>query len=179
MLCSVFIATSLDGFIAREDGSLDWLPQGDVEEHGYTAFMAGIDVIVVGRMTYETVQGFDAWPYAGKRVVVLSSRPLAPSAQKGAVFETMSGAPADIVSRLAERGLRHAYVDGGITVQRFLAAGLIQRLTITRIPVLLGRGIPLFGDVPHDIRLDHVATRSYRGGMVSSEYTIASSLPSP
>jgi dihydrofolate reductase len=80
---------------------------------------------------------------------------------------------------LAARGLRHAYVDGGITLQRFLAAGLIQRLTITRIPVLLGRGIPLFGDVPRDIRLDHVATRSYRGGMVTSQYTIASSPLSP
>jgi dihydrofolate reductase len=173
MLCSVFVATSLDGFIAREDGSLDWLPQAP-EEHGYVEFMAGVDVVVMGRMTYETVLGFDAWPYVGKRVVVLSSRPLAPSAQEGAVFETMSGAPADVVMRLAERGLRHAYVDGGITVQRFLAAGLIQRLTITHIPVLLGSGIPLFGAVPRDIRLDHVATRSYASGMVQSEYTVAS-----
>jgi dihydrofolate reductase len=173
MKCSVFIATSLDGFIAREDGSLDWLPQGDVEEHGYTELMAGIDVVVMGRMTYETVLGFDAWPYIGKRVVVLSNRPLAPATQEGAVFETMSGAPADVVSRLAGRGLRHAYVDGGITVQRFLAAGLIQRFTITRVPVLLGRGIPLFGAVPRDIHLDHVATRSYRSGLVTSEYTVA------
>jgi dihydrofolate reductase len=176
MQCSVFIATSLDGFIAREDGSLDWLPEDGGEEHGYTAFIAGIDVVLMGRMTYETVLGFDAWPFAGRRVVVLSSRPLAPSPQEGAVFETMSGPPADIISRLAARGLRHAYVDGGITVQRFLAAGLIQRITITRIPVLLGRGIPLFGAVPRDIRLDHVATRSYVSGMVQSEYTIA---PSP
>jgi dihydrofolate reductase len=179
MLCSVFIATSLDGFIAREDGSLDWLPPGGGEEHGYTEFMAGIDVVVMGRMTYETVLGFDVWPYIGKRVVVLTNRPLAPATQQGAVFETMSGAPADVVSRLAGRGLRHAYVDGGITVQRFLAAGLIQRFTITRIPVLLGRGIPLFGPVPRDIRLDHVATRSYTSGMVTSEYTIASSPPAP
>jgi dihydrofolate reductase len=178
MRCSVFIATSLDGFIAREDGSLDWLPPGGGEEHGYTEFMSGIDVVVMGRMTYETVLGFDAWPYIGTRVVVLSNRPLASATPEGAVFETMSGAPADIVSRLAGRGLRHAYVDGGITVQRFLAAGLIQRLTITRIPVLLGRGIPLFGAVPRDIRLDHVATRSYEGGMVQSEYTIVSSPPS-
>ena len=172
MLCSVFIATSLDGYIARENGALDWLPPGDGEEHGYTEFMASIDVVVIGRMTYETVLGFDAWPYVGRRVVVLSSRPLAPSPQEGAVFETMSGAPADIVSRLADRGLRHAYIDGGVTIQRFLAAGLIQRLTITRIPVLLGRGIPLFGDVPHDVRLGHVATRAYRTGMVQSEYTV-------
>jgi dihydrofolate reductase len=178
MQCSVFIATSLDGFIAREDGSLDWLPPGGGEEHGYTEFMAGIDVVVMGRMTYETVLGFDAWPYIGKRVAVLSNRPLAPATQEGAVFETMSGAPADVVSRLAGRGLRHAYVDGGITVQRFLAAGLIQRFTITRIPVLLGRGIPLFGAVPRDIRLDHIATRSYQSGMVQSEYVIASSRPS-
>jgi dihydrofolate reductase len=173
MRCSVFIATSLDGFIARADGSLDWLPPGGGEEHGYTEFMATVDVVVMGRMTYETVLSFDAWPYVGKPVVVLGNRPLQPTTLPGAVVDAMSGTPGSIVARLAERGMHHAYVDGGVTIQRFLEAGLIQRMVVTRIPVLLGSGIPLFGPVSRDIRFDHVATRSYQSGMVQSEYTPA------
>jgi len=169
---SVFIGTSLDGFIAREDGGLDWLPEDGGEEHGYEAFMATVDALVIGRNTYETVLAFDAWPYGEKLVFVLSTRPLAP-APHGAVVERMSGPPADIVSQLAARGIRHAYVDGGITIQRFLEAGLIQRLIITRVPVLIGAGIPLFGSLQRDIALTHVATRQYATGLVQSEYVVA------
>ena len=174
MSASVFIATSLDGFIARPDGALDWLPTDDVEPHGYDEFMAGIDAIVIGRKTYETVLAFDAWPYGKKQVVVLSTRPsdLAPPPDE-AVCHTMTGTPQEVVAWLATRGLKHAYIDGGITVQRFLEAGLIQRVIITRIPVLLGQGIPLFGPLPRDIRLKHIGTRSYPSGLVQSEYAIA------
>jgi len=168
---SVFIATSLDGFIARPDDDLDWLPPGGGEEHGYEAFMATVDALVIGRRTYEKVLTFDTWPYGEKPVVVLSTRPLAPAPPE-AVVECMSGAPAEIVSRLAARGVRHIYVDGGITIQRFLEAGLIQRLIITRIPVLLGSGIPLFGPLQRDIVLQHVGTRQYASGMVQSEYVV-------
>ena len=87
--------------------------------------------------------------------------------------ERMSGEPADILSRLEARGIRHVYVDGGITIQRFLRAGLIQSLTITRVPVLIGSGIPLFGALPRDIVLKHVATRPYASGLVQSEYVVA------
>jgi dihydrofolate reductase len=169
---SVFIATSLDGFIARENGALDWLPQGEVEDHGYAALMASVDAVVMGRNTYETVLTFDSWPYPGTLVVVLTTRPLPLPLPPGATVDIMAGAPRDIITRLAERGLKHLYIDGGITVQRFLDAGLIQYFTLTRIPVLLGRGIPLFGPVAGDIRFEHVATRSYAGGMVTSEYVI-------
>lgn len=172
MRASVFIATSVDGFIARPDGVLDWLPQGDVEEHGYTAFFASVDALVIGRGTFEIVQGFGEWPYKDKPVFVLSSRPLDLSAAGGAPVEQMSGAPAEIVARLEARGIRHIYVDGGITIQRFLRAGLIQRLIITRIPVLIGQGIPLFGALDSDIRLNHVATRHYASGLVQSEYEV-------
>jgi len=173
MRASVFIATSLDGFIAREDGALDWLPPGGGEEHGYTAFIASVDAVVMGRNTYETVLSFDTWPFAAALpVVVLTTRPLTQAPPRGALVEAMAGTPQEIVARLAQRGMKHIYVDGGITVQRFLAAGLIQRMTITRIPVLLGRGIPLFGPIGHDIRFTHLATRSYTGGMVTSEYLI-------
>lgn len=168
---SVFVGTSLDGFIARRDGSFDFLP-AEPEEHGFEAFMASVDALVIGRHTYETVLGFGSWPYGPKPVYVLSSRPLAP-APKGAVVEHLAGEPADIAARLVQRGVRHAYVDGGITVQRFLAAGLITRLVITRVPVLIGEGIPLFGAVPRDIALRHVATRQYPSGLVQSEYEVA------
>lgn len=168
---SVFIATSLDGFIARADDALDWLPAGGGEPHGYNEFMATVDALVLGRRTYDTVLTFDAWPYGDKPVFVLSSRPLAP-APSGAVVERLSGSPTDIVSTLGARGINHVYVDGGITIQRFLRDGLIQRLIITRVPVLIGTGVPLFGATDRDIVLTHVATQHYASGLVQSEYTV-------
>src|SRR5579864_551995 len=172
MIASVFVGTSLDGFIARTNGDLDFLPPGGGEPHGYDEFMATVDALVIGRKTFETVLAYDKWPYGEKKVFVLSTRPLAP-APAGAVMERMSGAPAEIVSELTARGIRHAYVDGGITIQRFLQAGLIQRLIVTRVPVLIGAGIPLFGAVPRDIVLKHVGTRQYASGLVQSEYVVA------
>jgi len=169
---SVFIATSVDGFIARANGGLDWLPQAP-EEHGYDAFIATVDALVIGRNTFETVLSFDTWPYGAKPVFVLTTRPLPVPTPAGAVVERMSGDPRAIVSQLAARGVRHIYVDGGITIQRFLRTGLIQRLIITRIPVLLGGGIPLFGALPGDVALRHIARRQYPSGLVQSEYVVA------
>src|ERR1700683_4423328 len=123
MKASVFVGTSLDGFIARSDGALDFLPEGGGEPHGYDEFMATVDALVIGRKTFETVLTFDTWPYGEKPVFVLSTRQLAPS-PVGASVERMPGAPAEIVLQLAARGIRHVYVDGGITIQRFLQAGL-------------------------------------------------------
>jgi dihydrofolate reductase len=171
MKASAFIGTSLDGFIARTNGGLDFLPPGGGEPHGYDEFMATVDALVIGRKTFETVLTFDGWPYGEKPVVVLSGRPLAP-APPGAAVERMSGAPAEIVSQLAARGIRHVYVDGGITIQRFLQDGLIQRLIVTRVPVLIGTGIPLFGRVSSDIVLRHVGARQYASGLVQSEYEV-------
>jgi dihydrofolate reductase len=169
---SVFIGTSVDGFIARANGELDFLPPGGGEPHGYEEFMATVDALVIGRKTYQTVLSFDTWPYADKPVFVLSTRPLA-TPPPGAKVEHMAGAPADVVAQLAARGIKHIYVDGGITIQRFLQARLIQRLIITRVPVLIGTGVPLFGPLPSDIALKHVATRQYASGLVQSEYVIA------
>lgn len=175
-MASVFIGISVDGFIARPNGELDWLPEGDGEPHGYDEFFAAVDVIVIGRKTFETVLSFDAWPYGDKRVVVLSSRPVDLSAVKEGVVEQMAGPPDEIVARLAASGAHHLYVDGGITIQGFLNAGVIQRLIITRVPVLIGEGIPLFGPLSRDIRLQHVAPRQYQSGLVQSEYQIAASV---
>ena len=174
MTVSVFVGASVDGFIARPNGDLDFLPPGGGEPHGYNEFIATVDVIVIGRKTFETVLAMDEWPYGNKRVVVLSSRPVDLSGVGGAV-EQMAGDPAEIVSRLAASGAHHLYVDGGITIQGFLRAGLIQRLIITRVAVLIGDGVPLFGTLPHDNRLRHVATRHYPSGLVQSEYQVAAS----
>ena len=172
MTVSVFIGASVDGFIARPNGDLDFLPEGGGEPHGYNEFIASVDAIVIGRKTFEKVLTFGAWPYGNKRVVVLSSHPVDPSAAVGGVVERMAGSPAEIVSQLAASGAHHLYVDGGITIQGFLRAGLIQRLIITRVPVLIGDGIPLFGTLSQDVRLRHVATRHYASGLVQSEYQI-------
>jgi dihydrofolate reductase len=168
---SVFVGTSLDGFIARAGGGLDFLDAGGDEPHGYEEFMATVDAMVIGRNTFDTVLGFAAWPYGAKPVFVLTSRRL-PSTPSGAVVERISGPPAEIVSALEARGIGHIYVDGGITIQRFLNAGLIDRLIVTHVPVLIGSGIPLFGPLDHDVLLTHVATRQFRGGLVQSEYRV-------
>ena len=172
MTISVFIGTSVDGFIARPNGDLDFLPPGGGEPHGYNEFIASVDAIVIGRKTFESVLAMEEWPYGDKRVVVLSSRPIDMS-RAGGVAEQMAGPPAEIVSRLAASGAHHLYIDGGITIQGFLRAGLIQRLIITRVPVLIGDGVPLFGALPRDVRLRHVATRQYPSGLVQSEYHVA------
>src|SRR6266478_6638579 len=171
-MVSVFIGTSVDGFIARPNGDLDFLPEGGGEPHGYDEFIASVDALVIGRKTFEKVLTFEAWPYGDKRVVVLSSRPIDLSAAGGGVVEQMAGPPAEIVSQLAARSAHHLYVDGGITIQGFLRAGVIQRLIITRVPVLIGDGVPLFGSLPRDIRLRHIATRHYPSGLVQTEYQI-------
>jgi dihydrofolate reductase len=150
---SVFIATSLDGFIARANGDLDWLTgdqsASNEQDYGYQEFMDTVDTIVLGRNTFELVLTFDAWPYSGKKVVVLSSRPNA------------------IPPHLADD------VDGGKTIQGFLDAGLIEELTITRVPILIGTGVPLFGPPNHDVRLTHIATRQFENGFVQSKYRVA------
>jgi len=174
MKLSAFCGVSVDGFLARPNDALDFLRTGEQEPHGFEEFYGSVDVVVIGRKTFEVVLTFGKWSYGKKPVMVLSSHRLDFSLVHGGVVEQMSGEPAEIVTRLRARGFKHAYIDGGITIQRFLAAGLIDRLIITRVPVLIGEGIPLFGPVPRDIGLRHVATRTYRGGLVQSEYEVGS-----
>src|SRR5262249_13055798 len=144
------------------------------EPHGYEEFIATVDTLLIGRKTFDVVMGFDAWPYGERRVVVLSSQPLDLSAatSRGGRVEQMTGAPAEAASKLAASGAQHVYVDGGITIQGFLQAGLIQRLVVTRVPILIGSGIPLFGPLTQDVLLRHVGTKAFKGGLVQSEYEI-------
>jgi dihydrofolate reductase len=173
MKMSVFIGVSLDGFIARRNGDYDFLPPDGGEPHGYDEFIATVDTILLGRSTFDVVLKLPSWPYGNRRVVVLSHRPLDLSGITGRV-EQMSGEPTQIARQLATSDAKHVYVDGGITVQQFLRAGCIRHLTVTRVPVLIGDGIPLFGNVQQDINLRHVGTRQYISGLVTSEYEVIS-----
>ncbi len=181
MKASVYIATSLDGFIARENGDLDWLPgsdggSGDSEsgddDFGFKAFMDSIDVLVMGRNTYEMVLSFGQWPYGSKRVVVLSSTLTQLSDDLPNTVELRSCSPTELVKNLLESGAEHLYIDGGKMIQGFLNANLIQEIIITRIPVLIGRGIPLFGPANKDVKLQHLETRSFANGFVQSKYRV-------
>lgn len=167
---AVFIATSLDGFIARSDGSIDWLTErgeraGDT---GYDEFMAAVDTVVLGRNTYEKVLTFGFWPYEGKQVEVLSTTLAADADERVIVHRTVDG----LVQTLEDRGAKRVYADGGRVVQTFLRAGLLNELTITVVPVLLGTGIPLFGELDADISLTHNATRTLGAGLIQSDYTV-------
>lgn len=164
----VYIATSLDGFIARKDGGIDWLdniPNPTNSDYGYSEFIAGIDAHLIGRGTYEIVLGFNPWPYT-KPVFVLSSTLNAPLAS-GA--ELMCAAPRDAVAALNARGFKNLYVDGGVTIQGFLREDLIDEMTITRIPVVLGSGLPLFGECG-EIPFTHAGTKVWDDMLVKSRY---------
>lgn len=172
MRTTIFCGTSVDGFIARLNHTFDFLSAGGEvtgEDNGFTAFMATVDAIVMGRNTYDVVLPFDTWPYGKTPVHVLTHRPIE-AVPAGAVVERVSGPPAAVLAQLADRGLEHVYVDGGATIQQFLRAGLIDRLVVTRVPVLIGTGISLFGELDGDILLEHVATTVIAGGAVQSEY---------
>lgn len=172
----IFIATSLDGFIARPDGAIDWLPGLDSdpgENYGYDAFIASIDGIVMGRNSFEKVLSFGEWPYP-KPLVVLSRALDASSLRedlKGKV-EFSSLSPVDLMKSLAERGWSRVYVDGGQVIQSFLRERLIADMVLTRVPLLLGKGLPLFGPLDSDVTLSHVETRAYPSGLVQSRYIV-------
>ncbi len=172
----VFIAVSVDGYIARSNGELDWLMKQPAqgEDFGHDAFMDSVDGLILGRGTYEKVLTFDEWPYP-KPVVVLSSS-LGPDAIRKDLADkvrVVDVKPKQIMQRLAEEGWKRAYVDGGKVIQAFLREGLISDMALTRIPILLGGGIPLFGPLEKDIDLKHVATKAYPSGLVHSTYKVS------
>jgi len=186
---SVYIAISLDGFIARSDGSLDWLEgsSGEVadsessaegsdtpDDFGFWEFFNTVDTMVMGRGTFEFVAGTGQWVYEGKRVIVLSSTLSAddvPEHLRGKV-EILSMEPRELGAKLKSEGAEHVYVDGGVTIQQFLRAGLVDELILSRMPVLIGSGISLFGELDADVRLKHVETREFTGGTVQSRYAV-------
>ncbi|MEZ4392809.1 MAG: dihydrofolate reductase family protein [Polyangiales bacterium] len=177
MSAAVYIAASVDGFIARADGGLDWLPPPEgSEDYGYAAFMASVDALVMGRKTFETVLGFGEWPYE-KPVFVMSRAGVSIPERLAGRAEAVAGTPAEVLAALAARGLRRVYLDGGLTIHGFLAAGLVDELVITRVPVLLGEGIPLFHPRAGELKLRHVETRAFASGLVQSRYVTLADAP--
>ncbi|MCH9655054.1 MAG: dihydrofolate reductase family protein [Planctomycetes bacterium] len=177
MKVSVYIASTLDGFIARKNGELDWLPGADgetdsAEDFGFHDFMDSVDVMVIGRKTFDMVISFGEWPYTGKRVIVLTSKQIRIPSKLSSTVEVKSCHPAELVQELTEAGHQHLYVDGGKTIQSFLKDRLIQELTIFRVPVLIGSGTPLFGKLDKDIHFHHVQTTSFENGFVESKYEL-------
>ncbi len=173
----VFIAVSLDGYIARQDGDIDWLLQRDdpTEDHGYTAFIADKEWIVMGRGSYEKVLTFKEWPY--DRPVLVLSRQLAdtpvPEALKGKVqFSRLT--QKDVLNDLTGQNVQRVYLDGGQVIQSFLREGLVADMVITTVPVLLGSGKPLLGSLSRDINLTLLSSRSFPSGLVQSHYRLMS-----
>lgn len=176
MKLSAYIATSLDGYIARENGELDWLPGSDGvsdgEDYGFKEFFESVDVLVMGRNTFEIVLSFGKWPYGKKRVIVMSTQEVSIPEKLADSVEARSCSPTELVDEIEKSGAIHIYVDGGKTIQGFINAGLLTEITITKVPVLIGSGIPLFGIVDTDIELQHIETMSYENGFVQSKYEI-------
>ncbi|MEH6779834.1 dihydrofolate reductase family protein [Maribacter arcticus] len=170
---SVFIATSLDGYIADKNGGIDWLhsiPNPDNDDMGYVEFNKEIDALVMGRTTFETVLGFDVdWPY-NKPVFVLSNTlKEIPEALKNKAF-LVKGKLAEILVEIHEKGFNRLYVDGGTTIRNFLKEDLIDEMVITTIPVLLGGGSSLFAELPNELKFELIGTKTYLNQITQNHY---------
>ncbi len=169
---SAFVGVSLDGFLARPDGSVDWLEPFEGQEHGFTEFFESIDTLVIGRKTYEFVlrhlEAGGPWLYRGKRCVVVTHRPV--QGQNGE--RAYAGQPLELLARLEAEGARHVYVDGGVVIRSFLAAGLLDELTMTVVPSLIGEGLPLFGGVKLESGLVLKGVKSFGDQLVQLHYRV-------
>jgi dihydrofolate reductase len=169
----VFIATSLDGYIADKDGGLDWLqtiPNPDNLDMGYVELIGRIDALVMGRKTFEKVCSFDCdWPYSKPVFVLSNSMKSIPEGYEGKA-EPISGFLPDVIAAIHQKGHKHIYIDGGVTVQNFLKDNLIDEMIITVIPILLGDGTPLFGKLPKPIEFEYVKTEVFLDAIVQNHY---------
>jgi dihydrofolate reductase len=185
MNCSVFIATSVDGFIARDDGNIDWLESsgnqdaemGDNADMGFNDFIDTVDCIVMGRNTMETIASFnltpEQWPYRDIPIIVLSNTiTTPPDALKGKI-KIYSGDLHVLLSKLEDDGYKHTYIDGGRCIQEFLSLGLINEMTITHIPILLGSGIPLLGETVQEIQLKQATATAYPNDLIQVHYKVS------
>lgn len=179
---SVFIATSLDGFIARKDGSIHWLDEANAtvpegEDCGYHDFFNSVDTLLMGRKTFEKVLSFEAWPYGDTRVVVLSTQLKEVPSRLAKTVSIANSSPLNVLQDLAARGSKHVYLDGGRAIQSFFLENLVDEMTLTTIPILLGDGISLFGKIRNDVSLSHVKTHAYKNGFVQTKYRVRIDIP--
>jgi dihydrofolate reductase len=166
---SVFLGVSLDGYIAGDNHSLEWMKIVETdppEDAGYTPFMASVDALVLGRNSYDAVIGFTPYPYSGKRVVVLTTRPA--ESKHGETF--YSGSLEALLETLALEGVRHVYLDGGNAVRQGLETGVVDTLTISTLPIILGSGIALFERGLPQSRWTLTSSCSFDSGLVQATY---------
>ncbi|MGB5509596.1 dihydrofolate reductase family protein [Robiginitalea sp.] len=170
---SVFIAMSLDGYIADKNGRLDWLqaiPNPDNNDMGYVAFTNTIDALVMGRKTFETVCGFDVdWPYNQPVFVLSKTLKEIPESHQGKAF-LVKGTVTEIIDQIHNKGFSRLYIDGGTTIQNFLKEDLIDELVLSTIPVLLGGGSPLFSKLPDKLKFELIGTKTYLNQITQSHY---------
>jgi dihydrofolate reductase len=169
---SAYIATSLDGYIAREDGDIDWLIKFNSagEDYGFTEFFRSVDAMIIGRKTYEKAMTFQDWSYAGKRVIVMSE-----SLQSVCSYtELYKGEILPLLAQLKSEGVKHIYVDGGTTISKFLSSSLVDRMIISIIPTVLGSGIPLFQPIKSQISCKLTSVKAYPTGLVQLHYEMNS-----
>ena len=179
---SFFVATSLDGFIAKKDGSIDWIKNSierfpSNQDNGYQTFIESIDIIVMGRNTFETVITLDKWPYENKQVMVLTSMVLTSMKldiplQLNNKVSVSSASPTELINKLSNENIKNVYVDGGITIQNFLSCKLVDEITITIFPIILGEGRPLFGPVINEILLEPIKKIVFDNRFVQLKYRI-------
>jgi dihydrofolate reductase len=167
---SIYIATSIDGYIARKDGTLDWLDRvGDPDEdYGFRKLLDSIDGVILGRNTYEIAASVPDWPYTGKRLIVLSNT--LEAVREGA--ELFRGDLTQLTSQLHSDGIKHVWIDGGVTISQFLDLQMVDFITLSVIPVMLGAGIPLFSPIDKELSCQLVSSQSYPSGLVQSTYKV-------
>ena len=175
---SVYIGTSLDGFIARENGDIDWLDKANQkvtpgEDFGFHKFLESINLIVMGRKTFEQVVSFDIWPYKDNKLIVLTSKNFEiPEKLRKTVTISNTLIPEELIKELSDKSVDHIYVDGGIVIQEFLSARLVDEITVTIVPILIGKGKSFSGLLPEDLDLQHLKTTVYEFGFVQNKYKV-------
>lgn len=184
MKCSVFIATSADGYIATSDGGIEWLEtagsrnvgMGDSADMGFADYLAGVDCMIMGRKCMEKISSFDLtpeqWPYGDRRIVALSNTGRTPPTNLEGRVEMYSGDIPSLIEQLEADGFKSAYIDGGATITSFINLGLINEMILTRAPVLLGEGLPLFGRFDRQIKLEKTQAKAYPNDFVQIHYTV-------
>ncbi len=184
MKCSVFIATSVDGYIAKTDGSFDWLHSAGNQEAdmsgnpdmGFSHFFSSVDCMVIGRKCMEAVSSMnltlEQWPYGDAKIIVLSKSLTKPPANLAGKVEMYSGELPALVKSLDRDGFKHAYIDGGTTITSFLNRQLIDEMIITQVPVILGDGIPFFGKMTKEIKLENVQASAFANDYVQVKYSL-------
>ena len=175
---SVYIGISLDGFIARENGDISWLDKANQkvtpgEDFGFHKFLGSIDLIVMGRRTFQQVSSFDTWPYKDNKLIVLTSKKMEiPEKLRKTVTTSNTLFPKKLIKELSDRSVDHIYVDGGTVIQEFLSARLVDEITVTIVPILIGKGKSFSGILSEDLHLHHIKTTVYDFGFVQNKYKI-------